>query len=483
MDRHMQEAEYGSQYTSEGSPLQEPAKGEQRRTWDVPPGGIITDGAGRLRLHRPDTYHHPWSAVPVGSVAARKLSKGLNERDYLILLMAEKLQVITTEQVARVFFESHVTARKRIRLLRERRFLASPEVDHRIVSAAVGHRGGMHNASLVLDWNGKYLLEQVRYDLRTWDPATVAQANSRFGHTLGISEVWSFIAAAARATHDTHQRTRERASEPEPVVPGQSQATGSGVRDQMAVGLLNERESAVYYEGCTRWSLELEWAAAQGDIKAGAGVREERSKRWKYRPLVKPDATLVLSVTPDETERAYRMAELKSNSKSPSSYQGNWRDALLPAMPSPAAMRGAEHVGNTKYRYLFLEMETGSNSSKDLVDKIGRYNQLHNRVTQGDMMHGQSWRTLFGTTFPTIIVAVRDIGQIDGQVTLWRTHFVARSAGSVILANLELLSLEFDRGRSRLLTQPCWLDVMRPEGPKRMALSEILGLRISLAPH
>jgi hypothetical protein len=442
----------------EGNTSGNESGGKQRRRWDVPPGGIITDGGGRLRRNRPDTYHHPWSAVPVGPVvSAQKLSKGLNERDHLILLMAERAHVITTEQVARVFFDSPVTARKRIRLLRERRFLATPEVDYRVVSAAVGHRDGMHNAPLVLDWNGKYLLEHLGYQVDNWNAATVAQANIRFGHTLAVSEVWSYVAATARASHTTPAEAGDAGG-----------GRGGGAHDRLAVGLLNERDSVVHNEGCTGWSLRLEKAGAQGQsLGTGTESRTRRAKQetWNPRPLVKPDATLVLSVTSDAVSGTL-----------PASYQGNWRKAVLPEIPSPAAMRATEQLGRTKFRYMFLEMETGSNSSRDMAHKIERYNRLYNLLIGGDMMHGQSWRALFGPTPPVILVAVRDHTQVEMQVTLWLTHFEHKSPGTVILANLEVLEQAYAKGRSHFLTQPCWLDMMRPEGAKWKPLGEILGL-------
>jgi len=85
---------------------------------------------------------------------------------------------------------------------------------------------------------------------------------------------------------------------------------------------------------------------------------------------------------------------------------------------------------------------------------------------------------VFVATLPIIVVAVRDSSQVEGQVTLWRAYYAAKSPGTVILANLEVLALVYARGRSSLLKQPCWLDVMRPEGPKWRSLCEILGLRI-----
>jgi hypothetical protein len=442
--------------------------GKDLKKWDVPPGGVITNGAGYLTRDRRNTYHHEWSSVRVGPKSAGQLGKDLIERDHLILLMAERARTITTEQVARVFFNSHITARKRVRLLRERRFLVTPEADHGIVSAAVGHRGGTHNAPLVLDWNGKYLLEDQGYELRTWDPATVAQVNSRFGHTLAVSEVWSYVAAAARATHGISTGASNGAGAGAgSALNGRDVRNVCDVRDRLAVGLVSERDSVVYDGGCTAWSLHLENAQAQ-TADTGTRNRVRKVRDWKPMPLVKPDATLVLSITDGNA----------TNNTSPFRYQGDWRKAMLPTLQSPADMRASEQLGHTRFRHIFLEMETGSNSSRDMVDKIGRYNRLYKLLREGDMMYGQSWRTLFGPTLPVILVAVRDSSQVQTQVTLWLRHFTHGAPGTVILADLEVLAQVYDMGRSHLLRQSCWLDVMRSNGAKWRPLGEILGLRV-----
>lgn len=251
MDSQIEGTEHITHDMASKAQRRPPADNEQHRKWNIPPGGTITNGSGYLTRSRQDTYHNKWSQVPVGPIAVSALSKGLNERDHFILLIAEQLQVVTTEQIARAFFDSPVTARNRVRFLREKRFLASPEADHITVSAAVGRRDGIHNAPLVLDWNGKYLLEHMHYDLPTWNPATVAQVNNRFGHTLGVSELWSYMAAAARSTYDGipelaatvgpqgETETRAEAGAREEVIRS---------RDRLAIGLLNERESVIYYE-------------------------------------------------------------------------------------------------------------------------------------------------------------------------------------------------------------------------------------------
>ena len=68
--------------------------------WDIPPGGVITDGAGYLTRARTSTYHHDWESVTVDPKSAWRLGRDLIERDHLILLVAERTRAITTEQVA-----------------------------------------------------------------------------------------------------------------------------------------------------------------------------------------------------------------------------------------------------------------------------------------------------------------------------------------------------------------------------------------------
>ena len=186
---------------------------------------------------------------------------------------------------------------------------------------------------------------------------------------------------------------------------------------------------------------------------------------------MKPDATLVLSITSCAGGST-------NDDTSPFRYQGDWRKAMLPALPSPADMRAAEELDHTRFRQVFVEMETGSNSSRDMVDKIGRYNRLYTLLCDGDMMYGQNWRALFGQTLPVILVAVRDSSQVGMQATLWRKYFNYKTPGVVVLADLEVLAQVYALGRSDLLKQACWFDVMMPEGDRWQRLGEILGLRV-----
>jgi hypothetical protein len=417
--------------------------GEPEHIWVVPPGGIITTGAGYLRRERPDTFHHRWSEVAVGRKPAYMLSVGLGDRDLNIMSTAEQLRVVTLEQITRAYFDRNITARKRLRLLRQRRYLASPEVDHQVVSAAVGRRPNVNNAPFILDWNGKYLLEQEGYTLCTWNPATVAQVNGRFAHIVCVSEIWSYIMAMARASYEMEVE----------YLNGQDHIDESAVgKHKFDVGLYNESESAVYSQAYTGWSLNLEASAA-------------KVPKRNYRVVVRPDATFVLGFRPVGA----------GGYPSDPGYSWSWSQALPPLVPSYEA---AEDEAGVKYRQLFLEMETGSNSSNDVIKKIDRYNDLLNRYSWEFSGIRHRWVSLFGGGFPTILICVRDNAQIKGQVRLWLDHYKHRDQGAVLLVSLEMLAQAYSEGRRSLLTQLCWFDVMDRKHPGWKTLGEAVGITI-----
>jgi hypothetical protein len=430
------DAESKEAHSKTGTPATTPNKPEH--TWVVPPGGIITTGAGYLRRDRPDTYHYRWSEVAVGRKPAYMLSVGLTERELHIMLIVEQLRVVTLEQITRVYFDSNITARKRLRLLRQRRYLASPEVDHHVVTAAVGRRPNMNNTPFILDWNGKYLLEQHDHILTTWNPATVAQVNGRFAHIVCVSEIWSYIMAMARASNEMEAEHLN----------GAGHAGGSARTEYpFAIGLYNESESTVYSQGYTGWSLDIK------DI-------DGKSTRRNYNVVVRPDATFVLGFRP--IRAAYY----------PPDPGYSWSDALLPLPLSYKTGGGATGV---KYRQLFLEMETGSNASSDVVKKINRYNDLLNRYGWEFSGIRHRWVSLFGDRFPTVLICVRDNAQLKTQARLWRNHYKNRSQGAVLLVSLEMLSRMYSEGRRSLLMQPCWFDVMERKSPGWKTLGEAVG--------
>lgn len=288
-----------------------------------------------------------------------------------------------------------------------------------------------------------------------------------YGHRAAVDSYRGQAKKAACATHSMSAGTNNGVSAG--TNNGKIAHNGHDVGDRLAVGLLNECDSVVYDGGCTGWSLYLEHAEAHAAAR-GTRARVRKLRDLRPTPLVKPDATLVLSITTGT-------AGSDNDDTSPFRYQGDWRKAMLPTLQSPADMRAAEELGHIRFRHMFMEMETGSNSSRDMVGKIGRYNRLYRLLCEGDMMYGQRWRTLFGPALPVILVAVRDSSQVGAQVTLWRRYFNYKAPGLVVLANLGVLAQVYGMGQSQLLRRACWLDVM-PEDPKWQALGEILGLQV-----
>ncbi len=170
-------------------------------------GSTVTGGNGYLLRNRAG-----WD-VPVGREAALLLSEGVWPRETAILEACEQLGVLTVEQVARAFFNNPRSAYTQLRFLESRRFLARIQVDRstiRLATATAYEPGlqfanGRHrrNPVYILDWNGYYLLtEQYGYRPRNWNPARAGVVTSRVGHSLGISELWSYLVASARATHE-----------------------------------------------------------------------------------------------------------------------------------------------------------------------------------------------------------------------------------------------------------------------------------------
>lgn len=68
-----------------------------------------------------------------------------------------------------------------------------------------------------------------QYEITRWNPSTVAQVNTHFAHSLGVSEVWSYVMAAARSTY-------ERPSPQHPDDP---------IKYRLKAFVLNERESII----------------------------------------------------------------------------------------------------------------------------------------------------------------------------------------------------------------------------------------------
>ena len=482
----------------------------------VPPGGIITDADGYLVRNRPAEKWFDWSTVQVSRSAALQLSHGLSTRDLEIMRFAERFGMVTFEQITRVFFNSENPAAAAVMHLRKRRYLARLPVPPTFITDAVGIRPGSANYVYVLDWNGYFYLRyhaggpqpQVvtegrrrddreadngasggigigsgeyaddgeQHEITRWNPATVAQVNSRFGHTLGVSEIWSYIMTAVRSTYERHS----------------PQHPDDPIKYHLKAFLLNEKESFVPS------NLAVLTSSRHVDIKEAG------------RLLVIPDATVALSFQvslapmpsmpstnpaptvptaparqpriwtppgpPGPPESSAGQADKKhkrSNQYDPT--LASWKPAFLPIVPFPARGQISEPTSPLAphYRFMFVEMETGTNNRFDLQTKIAAYNRVFRRQ--------EIWQYMYGPHFPRVLVVVRNKDQIERTAIMWRREFAHQAETAVLLTSLQHLADVYTLGRRALIQLPCWLDVLAEQRPVWRTLDDALAIDLVVA--
>jgi hypothetical protein len=448
----------------------------------------ITNHRGYLLRERPG------SNVPVGPTAAVQLSDGLTDREICALMFVEQLGMATPEQLARVFFKTTRSAYETLMPVVRRRFLANIGADLAQIRRALGHRPPPRSPAYILDWNGAYLLPaQHDYQLRNWRPSTVALITSRFGHNLGVSEVWSYLLAAARATHERNP---------------ECDSDGS-LQYRLSIGLRNERASLLTERGAREASRLLASANVDNSV-APFGQMLDYEEKVRDRVLLQPDATFILAISELNDPATHfippilrqetlltgvrHMTAHTTRSGPNDSLPGvsssfaleSWESAILSDSPYGVAMVASEKLvaknhSETYHRALLLEMETGANNSKDVVNKINAYNRLI-RTNE------RAWVGTFGVG-PRVLVVTRTEAQLDTLAKIWRTHYFFRGKEtSVIMTSLQTLAAAYtaggmngqagSRGRRALLEQSCWIDVMAPGAPAWMTLGEALRIGV-----
>lgn len=441
--------------------------------------------------------------VPVSAADALRLSAGFTARDIALLVCVEQLGMATTEQLARAFFNSPRSAYNRLRLLSQHRFLARVAADPETIRIAVGtggrrRRGSRDNQSDHLQisktrsWNPAFSLDQNGYFLltahhgyraRNWHASTAGAVTSRFSHTIGVSEVWSYLVAAARAT----QELDPHMSPEDPW------------RYRLNVGFLTERQSMLTAK---RAATAANASKSVGDSLShsldSGGPDGVAHTRGRSKALLRPDGALILAICelgwPDDDDVAHGVEE-RTTPEVRSCNVGNarwdpslhsWQQALLPVAPPRAVMTAHETPGGTIYRSLLLEMETGSNHPGMLKDKVARYNWIvRNRK--------QAWNSVYGQS-PRVLVVVQTDDQIEMQAQIWRSQYIVQAETAVLLTSLQTLSRVYDsagswmgsevevgmgmgaarRGRLSLMEQSCWLDVMALPAPSWKTLKHAL---------
>jgi hypothetical protein len=399
-----------------------------------------------------------------------------------LLKAVEQLGVMTSEQLARAFFNSPRSAYNRLLLLVERRFLVRLGVDAATIQTAVGYQGSdqaagsarqRKNPAYVLDWNGYYLLSvHHNYPVSNWRPATAAVITSRFGHTLGISEIWSYLVAAARATHDLDHSARD---------PWRYRLSVWHL-DEGQAQLTTARSSALASASAASASAPTATAFGVTGTFGDAHDPGRSAPAKAGKVLLQPDAVLMVAIRQLGPAQQGGEGTPFRNGGSDRSAPGNprwnptlqsWEPALLQGIPPPMATSAGEKPGALIYRSLLLEMETGSNNRSDSVSKVEAYNRL---IRSNE----RAWRGAYGNA-PRVLVVVRTDNQLAPLADLWRAMYAVRAETSVLLASLQTLARTYGAGRPALIDEPCWYDVMATPQPAWKTLGEVLRISSALA--
>lgn len=399
----------------------------------VPPGSALVSPSGYLLRQRPDSPTHKWSGTPVGADVATRLGRKLDALDLEVLSAVGSHGRMTVEQLWRMLFRSAVTTEKRIRRLCNLRFLAKLEVTPAQLQSWIGRRPSIHNAVVILDWNGAYLLKAREASSLKWNPATVARLDGHLGHAVSVSEAYSYIVAAARATHDYGS-------------PGGTASDSSQAYD---------------------WNMTVGWRG--NDEVAEHGRQRDETKRRpsavEKEPLPRPDRVVCLSI------KIAKPGEPSENEASQHGQRPNPMDqtpAVMRFIPPHDAAQSLESANSLFVRYVLIEFESGSNSTRDMITKIEQYATLYRER--------ETACRLYGSRFPRIVLITRQEAQVEPLAHTWRTKFPNRAQTCVLLTSLERLSAVSAEGHHALLTTPCWLDAMAPNIPTWLPLPLALGI-------
>ena len=462
-------------------------------------GSDITDTNGYLMRDRPG-----WD-VPVGSEAARLLGADLTDRETQILLAVERLGYATTEQITRAFFNSHRSAYETLLNMVNSRFLASLGADTLLVRRSIGHRPPPRNPVYILDWNGYYYLTSCcGYHLHNWRASNIAIPSSRFGHALGVSEVWSYLVSAARASQELdylaeredHWGYRlavyfrnERAAR---LV----QRHGAAVGEDLSLGPSNASS-----EGTQGW---------QGHGGNGEQWWQERPHKQRYRPasmqgriLLQPDGAFTFSIRElgalyagdadeyrevDEVGEVGDRGEAYAGGRVPTYPSGDrlgwagevsrvihprwdptltsWEDAFLHSRPSRRTMREAEErASHGEYGTVAAGSKSGSDRDmhsqgphpgQDLRSSRLYYRTLLLELETGAnspqdvrdkiaiynrlLRNGEEMWTGAYGIAPRVLVVVRHDAQLEAQAGIWRAHYLYKKGTAVLLTSLQTLA-------------------------------------------
>ncbi|MEO5953849.1 MAG: hypothetical protein ABIQ44_15410, partial [Chloroflexia bacterium] len=316
------------------------------------------------------------------------------------------------------------------------------------------HASPPRNPTYVLDWNGFYYLSRHSgRRLSNWHPSSVAHISSRFKHTLAVSEIWSYLGAMSRATHDAGMLG---------MADNQFEC-----RYRLAVSFRNEVDALL----ARRSGKAVQHHADDGTYSGHGARAAKRSLGGKV--LLQPDCAFTFGIQELHT-LSTTYSTLPQSPEGGTSFSSfvptrvgksttdNWESALLAHRPSRAVLLQSDELvsqgmRSTYYRTLIVEMETGTNTRKEVTEKIARYNYL---LRNGEQTLAQA----FGRKH-RVLVVVRNDSQIKDAASFWQVGYAHKHATAVLLTSLQTLNRICSRddaqfNRRHLLQERCWLDVM-----------------------
>lgn len=414
------------------------------------PGGALTDVGGYLlKESRPPETWINWREVRVSPAAARHYAEELRlgAREVSLLKSVAALEQVTAEALNRLYYGSEQACRAGLHALRRKRFIVRLAGVTELAKLAVGRRQRHDNHIFALDWNGSYFLEELGADeLRQWLPRRVANVGPRIMHSLGVSEIWSYLAAACRATWEE---------------PAQS-ADGS-------------------WPALTPFTLSLHFTK-EGPRFPGVPLdgysylAGRRVQSWLMRPDAR--ACVRMQIHPYRGHPYNPHSAPAFPATSQNQYSAAFRtfeQALLPEPPPPPGGPALRIPGTTVpsplqayHEYLFVEMETGRNSADDIRDKMRAWRRLAIMPNVFEPLYGM---------LPRLLIVCRTQQGTEKMAAFWRREASGMRDLSVIVTSLELLgrACHGSQGRRGLLDR-VWCDALTPNGAEWVPLATALGL-------
>jgi hypothetical protein len=377
------------------------------------------------------------SSTTSGKRDTQAALQSIGERELSILRTLDEIKLCTLTALSRLYFNNEYTARDDVQNLTNLQLLGRVQVDSHLVRQSIGYTAVVKNPVIGLGRAGTSFLSRYLETGVGRRAQPAVSPNLSWSHDLAVSEILSYMVGMARASYEIPAGT---------------------LQHRAAVRLYGERHSTVYKD------QQITLARREGD---------DRSAKLKILPqvVVRPDASLLWRIQSGQIDSPYAVQPDSTTNPRWTPTRHSWAGAILHNTPNLQNRAAAEQDGEGWYRWWLIEMETGSNGSAVMRDKIARYQQLRAMLTR---------RVAYGQACPQILVVVRSNSQIQRQVDLWRKHYNGVMSGAVLITSLEQLHNLHRAGREGILERQCFMDPLNPSGARIISFGRALSLSVSI---